>query len=130
MSEPVLLLAQLLPIDPQVAIEITKQLSEQFQTRFIAMTITIFVLQNVAWTVMHWRLVAKMNAIQEARVQDHKEGERRAEKTMDRMALHMDRAAEAVNAASAIILDRAPRRRPSRGEVPIVADPRKLPEES
>lgn len=84
-----MLLAQLLPIDPQVAIDATKQLSEQFQTRFIATTLAIFVLQNVVWIWIHLSRVAKMDAVQEARVADQKA-------TNERNAIFMDKTANAL----------------------------------
>lgn len=106
------LLAQLLPIDPQVAIDATKQLADQFQTRFIATTVAIFVLQNVAWAVMHWRLISKLTDAQEARVQDQKDGERRAEKLTDRMAVVMDRSAESSQVVSTLLLAMQTRKEP------------------
>lgn len=123
---PSLSSGQLLPVDPQVAIDATKQLAEQFQTRFIATTVAIFVLQNVAWAVMHWRTVQKMYTVQEARVLDHKEGERRAEKLLDRMAVHMDRAAEATTVTNMILLGRT-----QSGEHPAtLAPPPQLPDKT
>lgn len=86
---PLLPLAQLLPIDPQAALDATKQLAEQFQQRFIATTVTIFVLQNVVWLWIHLRRTAKLDEVQEKRVQDQKA-------TNERNAVFMDKTANAL----------------------------------
>lgn len=89
MDWPAPLLGQLLPIDPQVAIDATKQLADQFQQRFIATTLAIFVIQNIVWIWIHLRRTAKLDDVQEARVQDQKANN-------ERNAIFMDKTANAL----------------------------------
>lgn len=60
------------------------------------------------WSVrLHFELKEanlRLDKVQEARVQDGKDGERRAEKLADRMAVHMDRAAETAQTTNVILL--------------------------
>lgn len=86
-----LLLGQLLPIDPQVAIDATKAAYDGFQKNFVVATVVSLVVSHAVWIVAYGRLLRKFTdvftSVQEARVQDQKEANKR-------MSVHMDRAAE------------------------------------
>lgn len=115
---PIPFLGQLLPVDPQVAIDTTKAMYEGFRRDFIIATVIMLVVQNVGWAWAMVAIVRKLSAVHESRVQDGKDGERRAEKLLDRMAVHMDRASEATTVTNMILLGRT-----QSGEHPIVKPP-------
>jgi hypothetical protein len=98
------LLAQLLPIDPKVAMDATREAYEGFERNFKVATVIMLLVQNIGWAWAMRGVLRKLSEVQEARVQDGKDGERRAEKLLDRMAVHLDRAAEATSANSMILL--------------------------
>lgn len=73
----------------------TKQAYEAFRRDFLVASVVTMLLTNIAWAVAFWRLLNKLTEAQDKRVEDLKDGEARAVKLTDRMAVHMDRSSEA-----------------------------------
>lgn len=94
MGWPGLILGQLLPVDPQVAIDATRQAYEGFRKDFIVATTVALVLSHLIWIVAYGRLLrhfhTTVNRVQEARVDDQKEATKR-------IAIFMDKSAESLD---------------------------------
>jgi len=93
-------------LDPKVALEIAKAGQEMlrrdfYSAAFIFMGVAILLLAAwVVWLQRHLSAVrdalqAQLTTVQNQRVADHVDGERRARELAERMAVHMDRATEA-----------------------------------
>ncbi len=105
-----MVLAQLLPqvpLDPKVAIETAKETFDLFRRDYLVASVVVMLAINAIWAWAYSRIFRELARVNEARVQDGKDGERRAEKLTDRMAIHMDRSAEA-----AVMLLNRPRGKP------------------
>lgn len=82
-------------ISPDEAIKLAQASQELLRKDVLSGTIVIMgaaIIGLVCWVI--W-LQVRLSWVQDARVADHKEGESRAEKLADRMAIHMDRSTEA-----------------------------------
>lgn len=83
-------LAQLLPVDPKVAIDATKAAYEGFRQDFIVATTVALVISHLAWMIAYGRLLRRVDRVQDARVEDQKEANKR-------IAVFMDNAAESLD---------------------------------
>lgn len=85
------LLAQLLPIDPQVAIDATKAAYDGFEKNFVVATVVSLVVSHGLWIWAYSRKSREVDRVQEKRVQDGKDWS-------ERMATHLDRNTEMAEA--------------------------------
>lgn len=86
-----MVLAQLLPVEPQVALDAVKATYDGFQRNFVIATVVMLIVQNVAWAWAVRGILRKLSAVEEARVADGKEW-------AQRLALHLDRNTEMAEA--------------------------------
>lgn len=95
-------------MDPQLALEASKQAAEEFRRDYLVASVVVLLashaIVNSFWARAFARVVDKLTAAQEARVQDKKEDRQE-------LAVHMDRSTEAMTLMLAEAQQRARRRR-------------------
>lgn len=119
------------PLTPDDAIKLATAAEQMFRRDYLIASVVTLLASNGIWAWAMRGVLRKLSAVEESRVQDQKEGERRAEGLAQRMAIHMDRATEATVMSLADAQARGKKRRAT--DAPIlgaesVSQVKKLPE--
>ena len=82
-------------MDPKVTLDISREAFDAFRRDYLVASVVVLLLVNGAWAWAVRGLVRALSEVQNARVADHKEAEKRYESVANRMAVHMDKSTEA-----------------------------------
>lgn len=82
-------------MDPVLAMKVAEATEAAFRRDYLVASVVVLLVVNGAWAYAVRGLVRKLSEVQDARVQDHKEGAARYEGVSNRMAVHMDKSTEA-----------------------------------